>query len=121
MTTQELDFSGNGPVPEARPDVLGIEKIMQGQAPKYGCGRIIFCPSCETLMDCTRAVQFDIFRTVGGKEEMVSTTTICAICWDRKRTEIIGAIAKIAVSHPFLKPRIEVTDGRNIDWEMIGL
>lgn len=98
-----------------------LEVAMAARMLKYAVGRAIFCPVCETVLDCRRAVLF----------EGTKTAVVCATCYDRDfraRVEVLVKAYQAAVAlrdvqltltgdHP--DPlKVEVTDGRTCDWAL---
>jgi len=69
---------------------------------KWHAGQVMFCPGCEQVLDCRRAVELDFMQ--GG--ELKASKITCASCWESK---LKGHIEAQAEEHGYT---LEVTDGR---------
>jgi len=79
---------------------------------KHAAGSTIFCPACNAIMDCRKTVLATVHRTIDGNEECVQSITRCGKCWDTVTAKVEASVAKVGASHPELKPRLEIVDGR---------
>ena len=72
---------------------------------KFACGQAIFCPACQKILDCSRAVSVDFYQhgTLAG------TRTTCAGCYDSKVKPRIDAAADRIKAEGI---KVEVSDGR---------
>ena len=88
-----------------------VEATLKANMLRYQCGQAIFCPGCNDILDCTRAVSTDIYRG----EELVKTFILCGKCFDKREIPklIESAIAK-AAAKGVTNGRVEYTDGREL-------
>lgn len=88
-----------------------MEATIQANMLRYQCGQAIFCPGCQNILDCTRAVSADIYR---GRD-IVRVLLFCAKCFDEKKiAELIqGGIDK-AAAKGITDGRVEYIDGREL-------
>lgn len=85
-----------------------LKPHLEFQSLKFACGRQMFCPHCDELLDCRSAVQIDVYRADNNK--LQCTKTYCARCADmllvQRLEESFSQEAGFAV-------KIEVIDGRD--------
>jgi hypothetical protein len=63
------------------PDLMSeMERTVNKGLLEYAASQTLFCPKCETIMDCTRTVTFDIVKD--GQIHQ-STVVLCGACYDR--------------------------------------
>lgn len=75
---------------------------MKRNALQFHAGHAMFCPSCQTILDCRRAVEIDASKD--GK--LITSKIVCASCYDSHvRVNLIDAKLPEGVT-------VEVNDGR---------
>jgi len=86
-------------------DVLGgMETTVKRNILKYAAGRTMFCPGCQTIMDCKRTVTWDLLK----EDKLLMSKVLCTACYDSK----IAGNAAIAEAVTSKGLTVEVTDGR---------
>jgi hypothetical protein len=55
-----------------------LERMLNRQLLRFACGTAIFCPSCETILDCDDAVSFAVAGRTGIR---------CGSCFDSQLTD----------------------------------
>jgi len=72
---------------------------------RWHVGHVIFCPACQAVLDCRRAVEIDVMQ--GGK--LAKSLIVCASCFDGKVKANAEAMVKELFSHNL---SVEIIDGR---------
>ncbi len=68
-----------------------FERTAKRNMLKWHVGQTIFCPGCQNVLDCKRAVEVDISKD----GELKASKIFCAQCWDeRLRDKIPGLLAE---------------------------
>lgn len=90
-----------------------MELTLKRNMLKWHVGHVMFCPVCQKVMDCRKAVEIDVYQRAidaDGSEkqgELVTSKITCAKCYDGAAVRIADAVrAKGFIG--------EVIDGRVI-------
>jgi hypothetical protein len=81
-----------------------MARVLERNALKYQVGHTMFCPACQTILDCKRAVGLD---WLDANEELRGTRVVCAACYDAKMAN--GKLEKMTEGTAF---HVKVNDGR---------
>ena len=84
------------------PILSELERTVRRNALRHHCGLTIFCPGCQGILDCRRAVEVDFLHENG---ELVSSAIWCQACYDKNANGFPGF-----AEHRELT--LEVWDGR---------
>lgn len=93
-----------------------LERIAHRNLLKYAAGQVMFCPGCETCMDCTRTVNVEclVDSRDGKGERSIKSWTLCASCYDRRKQVFEDGKQKVLAAHTDWSVRYEVIDGREV-------
>lgn len=107
--------------PESEPIISrGVDPMLRNelemQLLKYTAGRLMTCPGCGQLLDCTRTTVFSVYGVPQGKakEELVANFVQCTKCWDKRGAGSLKSILELTERKPELKIRTELVDGREV-------
>jgi hypothetical protein len=83
-----------------------MERTIKQNLLKHHAGHTMFCPACNTILDCRDAVEIDFL--VEGK--LQASRIACASCFDKLiKPDIDTYATKLRAGHA-----VEITDGREL-------
>ena len=86
-----------------------MEQVVNRNLLKYAAGTALFCPCCQTVMDCTRTVTFDVIR---NGQPLKAGMVRCTRCYDSLCTSLStanGFCFENVVDGRILFPHVENT------------
>lgn len=81
-----------------------LTETLTGELVKYACGRAIFCPGCEVVLDCRDAVLY----TPREDDGTLRAAILCGACSDTMRDSLTS------VDEALLLTQQDIYDGREI-------
>lgn len=93
-----------------------IETSLKLTSLRHGVSTVMFCPICNSIMDCTRAVEITLLRD----GSVIYCKVFCGRCYDGK-INAPADIVKTAEQRLGCPVEIEIIDGRKYspaDWRM---